>query len=440
MDKLQAELKQYMRAWAEEGRFSGSVMVAQGESVLLHEGYGYANLEFCIPNTASTKYNIASVTKMFTAVAVMQLHEQGNLDLEDSLAEYVPEYIHAGAVTLHHLLASLSGIPEYTELPEYNVRIPLAVTEILAWLNRYPLQAEPGTQVDKSNSNYILLAMVVERVSGMPLEEYFKCMLFEPLGLTSTGVCYNEDVIPGKACGYSYSGEGAVRAEYYEQTGAYGSGYLYSSAEDLLKWVRALENGVIITADSYRKMTTPYGYLWYMEASSGYGCFVKNNPADEMFMDGNIYGYTCTVRSHSCRNTVFIVLGNNDAIAISRLVQGLQAMVFAQPVSGPIRPQTIETADCERYRHLTGKYVFPPMDWSFTISLEDGRLQVDRLFIQRARREKFRLGLVAEAEDSVTFACEVCDSTYVFRKNTADHDFQADYLFDALKLTYVRTI
>ncbi|WP_438434971.1 serine hydrolase domain-containing protein [Gorillibacterium sp. sgz500922] len=173
MKAMQQQLERYMDRWSDADRFCGSVVIAQGDRVLLRKGYGYANYEYRIPNEASTIYPIASVTKQFTAAAILQLVDAGKLRLEDPLKDYVPAYRYAERLTLHHLMSSTSGIPDYTGLAKYNPRERLSAERILEWLDDEPLQFEPGQGVEKSNSNFVLLAKVVEAVSGMDIEAYY---------------------------------------------------------------------------------------------------------------------------------------------------------------------------------------------------------------------------------------------------------------------------
>lgn len=436
MNRIHDRLDRYMRVWEEAGQFSGTVLVAKGEQILLHQGYGFANLEFGIPNTPSTIYKIASITKLFTAAAVLQLHEQGKLALKENIAAYVPEYKYGGGITVHHLLSHASGIPDYTALPEYTTRIKLSPEVILRWLNDYPPPCGPGKRTEKSNSNYVLLARIVEQVSGMSIEEYFCKSLFSPAGLGHTGVCLNEDVIAGMAGGYSVSGEGAVHADYYEMTGAYGSGFLYSTAGDLLQWIKALGSGQIISSASYERMTSPYGFMNYLGVYAGYGCLVNGNPAEELVMDGNIYGYTCTVHHLLQEDIVVIVLANNDAVPVNRIQKGLVGLLAGKQPDMPIHPGRLLAGDVGPHKHLAGKYVFSPMGWEFTVSWEEGELRVDRLFIQSARRKRFFLRLVSAEKGIVTFVCEVCDSTFVFRLEEDGSCGRVEYVFDTLKLVY----
>jgi len=438
LETIQDKLEHYMERWSRADRFSGTVLVAQGEQILLRKGYGYANYEYQVANGPSTLYPIASITKLFTAAAVMQLVERGELHLEQRLSDFIPGYSQARAVTLHHLLSSTSGVPDYTELPQYHVRERLTADQIIEWLKALPLHNEPGQAVQKSNSNYVLLAKIIEVVSAMDIEAYLQHNVFAPAQLHHTGVYHNHAVIPNRAYGYSVSGEGVVQAEYYEMSGAYGSGFLYSTVDDLFLWTRALANESVITKESYRKMVTPYGYLWYAGGSAGYGCFVNGDPVDEIKAEGNIYGYTGSVFQYLDGDYTVILLSNQDATPIGRIGQGIKDILFRREPQVMVKPEQYDVADITSYLHLVGDYRFPPTGWRFAIRWEDGVLQVDRLFIQEAKREPFTLKRVADQGDAMVFACEVCDSTFSFHVTAGDPVQKVTYVWDTLAFDYER--
>lgn len=440
METLQQQLDQYMDGWSNSNRFSGTVLIAQGDQILLRKGYGYANYEYQIPNGTSTIYNIASITKQFTAAAILQLVEGGKLSLNQPLGDILKEYRAASEVTIHQLMSSTSGVPDYTEFPEYTTRTRLSGDQIIEWLNHRPLNCELGQDVQKSNSNFVLLAKIIEYVSGKDIETYLQQYVFAPAQLQFTGVSDNSTVVPNRAYGYSYSGEGIVQAEYYELSGAYGSGFLYSNADDLLRWTNALANEEIITRESYQRMITPYGHLWYMGASAGYGCFVNGDPVDEIKADGNLYGYTCCIQNYLDGEFTVIILSNNDATPTGRIVKGIKNILFSQEPQVIVKPAIHEFEDFTKYIALVGEYRFPPTGWRFAISCDNGTLQVDRLFIQESKRKKFALKLVADHADTIVFACEVCDSTFSFHLDSEGNVQRVVYTWDTLEIPYERDL
>lgn len=441
MNQLKEKLEEYLAEWAASGRFSGTALIAQGERCLLNKGYGLASHEHHVPNTSETVYCIGSITKLFTAAAVLQLVERGRLGLDDPIGAYWKDYRHAEEITVHQLLSSSSGIPDYTELPEYNTRDRISVEQIAGWLNSRPLEFAPGQRVQKSNTNFVFLARMVELVTGMDIEAYYDANLLKSIGLGRTGVYRNGDVIPHKALGYSCSGEGVVQAEYYDMSGAFGSGFMYATAEDLFRWIRALKtDGLVISGDSLKRMVTPYGYLRYLGVSVGYGCSLRGEPIEEVCADGNIHGYTCTVRSLLQGDYTVILLCNNDAVPIGRIAQGITSILAhgERGHSFTITPRLLEGTDYEPYALLAGEYTFRQTGWRFTVSFDNGALFVDRLFIQEAKREKFRLKLVLEDTERVIMACEACDSTFSFLKDGSRIPRKVLYSWDTLELPYER--
>lgn len=438
MEAMQQRLEQYMDLWSNSNRFSGTVLISQGNEILLRKGYGYANYEHQIPNGVDTIYNIASITKQFTAAAILQLVDGGKLSLDQRLDGILKEYKQAGDVTIHQLMSSTSGVPDYTELPEYNTRNPLSADQIIEWLSGRALNFEPGLDVQKSNSNFVLLAKIIEVISELDIESYLQQYMIEPAQLRYTGVSHNCKIIPNRAHGYSFSGEGVVQAEYYEMSGAYGSGFLYSNADDLLRWTNGLANGNIITKESYRKMITPYGYLWYIGSDAGYGCYVNGDPVDKIKVDGNLYGYTCCVQKYLDGDFTVIILSNNDTTPTGRIVKGIEHILYSQEPQVIVKPDIYEIEDFSKYIALAGEYCFPPTGWRFAIHFEHGSLHVDRLFIQESKRKKFALKLVADQADIVVFTCEVCDSTFSFRLDAEGNVQKVIYTWDTLEIPYER--
>lgn len=436
MVKIEDKLKNYMNSWVDAGRFSGTVMVCSKENILLQRGYGYANEQYKILNTVDTKYRIGSYTKQFTAVAILRLYENGDLRLDDSIRKYISEYNFSDNITIHNLLSHTSGIPNHTDFEEYSISEKITFNIILERLNKRQLNFKPGEDVEYSNSNYVLLAKIVEIISGIDIETYYNRYIFNVIGLNNTGVSKNEDIIPELAQGYSYSGEGIINGDYYDMTGAYGSGFLYSNVTDLLKWINSLKNHSIINIDATNKMLTPYGHIWYMGAWTGYGCFVKGNPAVEMSASGLISGYLFNVWHDLKNDFIIILLSNNDTTAISRIMNGMKNILLGEVSLVEIKPK-IKTLDSyETYKSLEGKYRCKYTGAQFNISFENGDLLVDRLWVQEYKRKKFKLGFIDDNNEAITFACEVCDGKYVFKKNPDGSIREVMYISDVFSFPY----
>lgn len=283
----------------------------------------------------------------------------------------------------------------------------------------------------------MLLAKIVEVISGLEIEAFYEKHIFKPVGLNNTGVSRNEDIIPGLAQGYSYSGQGIVNADYYDMSGAYGSGFLYSNADDLLIWIKALLGGKIIRFDMLRKMLSPYGFAWYLNAHVGYGCFVRGESADEMCASGLISGYTFNVWVDIKNDCGVILLSNNDTTASGRILEGIKSILTREDVPVEIKPIAKEyIEDSCIFTNIVGKFKCQYTGREFNISMEDKKLYVDRLWAQEYKRKKFRLDFIEETDDNITFACEVCDGKFIFTKCSDGSIKDALYIYDVFSLPY----
>ena len=240
-----------------ENKFSGSVLIARGGKVLLSKGYGLANRELNVPNTTRTKFRLGSITKQFTATAIVQLAQQGKLSLDDPASKYVPES-HEGwkKVTIRHLLRHTSGIPSFTGFPEYRTFKYLATTptELIARFKDKPLEFEPGAEYRYSNSGYYLLGDIVAKVSGMTYESYLQKNIFEPLGMADSRLDSNAAIIANRAAGYSPGPAAGVRnADFVHMSIPGGAGALLSTVEDLYKWDRALYSEKVLPKKGSRR-------------------------------------------------------------------------------------------------------------------------------------------------------------------------------------------
>jgi D-alanyl-D-alanine carboxypeptidase len=253
-----------------------SVAVEQAGHVVLAKGYGLADIEDHVPATAQTVYPIASVTKQFTAAAIMQLVEQGRLRLNDTLASLLPELAwrdeRARNVTVRQLLTHTSGIPGYTSLPGFRPldAHPQSHASILALITMQPLKFAPGTRAGYTNSGYYLLGLIIERRSGLTYAQYLQRRLFAGLGLSHTGPCPGRPT-PGQAHLYTRGGRAPQPAPRISLVNAYAAGQLCSTVVDLLHWQDALQSGRVISPASYTQMTTPLRLADGSKIAYGFG-------------------------------------------------------------------------------------------------------------------------------------------------------------------------
>ena len=254
----------------EDANLSGSVIVTQGGARVLSAGYGMANRELGVPNTSSSKHRIGSITKQFTAMAVLLLQDQGKLRVEDRVGDYlrsVPESWKE--LTLHQLLTHTSGIMHSWALPGFAevAMVPITLDQTLELFFDEPLQFEAGARFQHSGLGYFLLAKIVEEVSGQDYDAFLDAEVFTPLGMIDTGPDRPELLLEGRAAGYVRRDSGAVHNAPTLYTPILtGGGHLYSTVGDLSRWDRGLARHALLSAEGYSAMYSPekqgYAYGW----------------------------------------------------------------------------------------------------------------------------------------------------------------------------------
>ena len=256
-----SRMDQVVQSYVSAKQFMGSVLVARGDDVLFSKSYGSANLEWNIPNTPATKFRIGSMTKQFTAASILLLEERGKLKVDDPVKKYMPDAPAAwDKITLFNVLTHSAGLPNFTSFPEYAKlqAFPITPEKIVATFKDKPLDFEPGAKFSYSNSGYVLLGYLIEKISGESYEKFLQDNIFTPLGMKDSGYDSNSAIIERRASGYSPSPAGPVNAEYVHMSVPHGAGALYSTTQDLLKWQLALYGGKVLKPESLAKMTTPF--------------------------------------------------------------------------------------------------------------------------------------------------------------------------------------
>jgi CubicO group peptidase (beta-lactamase class C family) len=276
VSKLDARLAQYTQL----GEFSGSVLFASDENILLEKGYGLADRANDIPNTQQTKFYIASLTKQFTAMSILILQEQRKLNVQDLFCSYYPDCPDAWqGITIHQLLTHTSGILTFTQIPAYADwgTSPKTPEEIIAFFRDEPMMFQPGESWAYSNSGYILLGWLIEDLSGLSYEEFLQNYIFAPLQMNDSG--YDPDIVEGVAVGYyDKTSEPAFQGS---PSVGFSCGGIYSTVEDLYLWDQALYTDQLIPQTALDAMFSPYaaafdssipnyGYGWIIEEQAGH--------------------------------------------------------------------------------------------------------------------------------------------------------------------------
>lgn len=245
---------------ANRGLFSGTVLVARGEQVLLHRGWGLASQEWLVPNAPDVKYLLASVSKQFTAAAVLRLVDQHRVGLDDALSKHLSGLPAAwSAITVRQLLAHTSGLPNHTQAdgPDKIRHQQMSPLELYATFRDAPLDFAPGSSWNYSNSGYGMLGILIEQLSGKRYGEFVQGELLAPLGMTSSGAAHSEEIVPRLTSGCTKNGATLRPANFLNRSVPNSAGALYGTTGDLLKWQLGLYGGTLLSPGSLKAMTTP---------------------------------------------------------------------------------------------------------------------------------------------------------------------------------------
>ncbi len=312
---------------------SVSIAISIGGKTAYAKAFGLADMELGTPARPETVYEIGSVTKQFTAAAVLQLAEDGKLGLDDPLSRFFPDWpAPSRNATIKQLLNHTSGIKSYTGIDRWRslMALPLSHDSMVALFEHEPADFDPGTDWKYDNSGYYLLGLIVEKASGQPYATYITQHLFEPLGLKSTSYCGTNAIVPNRADGYSASPTGIVNAAPIYVDQAFAAGAICSTAGDLLAWTRALEAGKVVKPASYQAMTTPIPLPSGKQQRYGFGLGVGDVLGHRSVgHSGGINGFNSVLSSFPTDGVIIAVVVNQDggadkvAQAVTRWTLGL---------------------------------------------------------------------------------------------------------------------
>lgn len=355
----------YARPYVESNNFTGVILVERGGRVLFEKGYGMANYELNVPNTPKARFHIASASKTFTSAAILLLEERGQLSSSDPVAKYIPDYPDGDKLRIEHLLKHTSGIPNLGNLPEWEreERFPHTPEELVAMFKDKPLEFEPGSKYRYSNSNYNLLALILEKVSGQSYGDFLQANIFGPLGLHST--VHDGDMtrlILDRASGTEPEGVHGVRfPRYVDWSGRTGNGSLVTTASDLDHFLRALLGGRLLQAESLAKIVAPapgFAYGWVRNERFG---------RKQINTGGRSPGFNASVEHYLDDDTTVIVLSNSYSPVAQdeAFLQGLHSVIFGKkatpPALTPVPPKPGELAEFASRYQMPHNYFAPDM-------------------------------------------------------------------------------
>lgn len=316
-----------------------AVILVHDGKIVFRKGQGVANLELLVPIDPTMVFRLGSITKQFTAVAILMLAEEGRLALHDPLSKHLPDYPTYGLpITIDHLLTHTSGIRSYTNLPDWPSLWgrEFSVDELIAYFKDQPMQFDPGTQWVYNNSGYVLLGAIIEKVSGHTYEQFIQQRIFAPLRMHHSFYDNATRILPGRVAGYERGPEGFMNARHISMTQPYSAGALASTIDDMVLWDLSLYTGQLLSEESLQRAFTPYQLADGTSTDYGYGWRISHYEGHRLMEhEGHINGF----KSHVIRmpeDRIFAaVLSNNGGVDPEDLTFRIAALAIGKPYREP---------------------------------------------------------------------------------------------------------
>ncbi|PZO41322.1 MAG: penicillin-binding protein [Shackletoniella antarctica] len=324
---IAAQADQYLSNLATEAGFSGSVLMARHGEILLSSGYGEADRERHILNTAQTRFRLSSLTKQFTAMAILILQERGALNVQDRICMHLADCpARWQAITIHQLLTHTAGIPDFNRLPDFwaTIGLPSSPAETIARFQDQPLEFLPGEKFRYSNSGYILLGAIIEQASGSTYETFLQDSIFAPLQMADSGYDHNAGDL---AVGYR---DRSTQADFIDMSIPFAAGGVYSTVADLYRWDRALYTEQLISQALLDQMFTPFvPILDGGGFGPGYGWFIgKEGDRPMASHAGAINGFSSMITRYPQDHTFITVLSNREDTNLAEIQMQLTNILF----------------------------------------------------------------------------------------------------------------
>ena len=364
-----AGIDKYLDACAARGEFNGVVLVARKGEVQYHRALGAASLDGNLALRKDSVFRLASVAKAFTAVSILLLREEGKLSLDEDVRKYVPTLPYAGA-TIRHLLHHTSGLPDYVKLLDQHwdaqqgdlsrrrfATNPDALGLIIK--HKPPVRFAPGKRWDYSNTGYMLLALVVEKISGAPFSDFLTRRIFAPLGMKDT-VLFTPITPPSieqRAWGFRLSPDGGERLANDRNylNAMYGDGEVYSTAGDLLKWDQALYREKLLPAAAVEEMFTPGRLSSGKETGYGYGWGIAKRAGKKVVNHGGGWvGFRTWIDRELESRQLLVVLTNNSSRSMGMVRDGVLAIIAGKEPRLPKSPVSRLLGERLRREGLSG--------------------------------------------------------------------------------------
>jgi CubicO group peptidase (beta-lactamase class C family) len=399
-----SRMEQVVQSYVDSKQFMGAALVARDGKVLLSKGYGFANLEWGVANSPASKFRLGSITKQFTAACILLLEERGKLKVDDPVKKYMTDAPAAwDKVTIFNLLTHTSGIPSFTGFPDYASTEAIATTpeKLVARFRDKPLEFQPGEKWNYSNSGYVLLGYLIEKISQQSYSEFVQENILTPLGMKDSGYDSNSAIILHRASGYAPSAKGTIHAGYIDMSIPFSAGALYSTTEDLLRWEQGLMGGKLLSAASLAKMTTPfkndYAFGLAVHAVNGHKVIEHG---------GGIEGFNTDIAYYPEDKLTVVVLANLNGGVPETIANALAQVAHGEKVVLPSERKEITVSPAVLGAYV-GTYQLTP-DFAIVVTFEGVQLMA-----QATGQPKFPLF----AESETKFFLKVVDAEVEFFKN-----------------------
>ena len=343
------QIEKLINTYKEYGQFNGSALVSDQGKVMYKKGFGMANMEWDIPNTANTKHRLGSITKQFTAMLILQLVADGQIDLQKPITTYLTDYPKASGdmITTHHLLTHTSGIPNYTSFPKFmedESRTPYAPADFVSVFSEKPLDFTPGEKFSYSNSGYFLLGVIAEKLTGKTYEQLLQDKIFNPLQMNDTGYDMHGVILKNRATGYEKEGGGFVNASYLDMSIPYAAGSMYSTVEDLYKWDQALYTTTLLPKEYMTMYFKPYVPA-FGDAQYAYGWAVGyskiGTSTDSIYTighGGGINGFNTNISRATSDKSLVVLLNNTGGAPLNAMTTAIRGIMNGKAYELPKKP------------------------------------------------------------------------------------------------------
>lgn len=321
-----AKIDSIIATYVQQKEFNGTALVAQKGKILLEKGYGYKNKSKGALNDTNTIFQIGSITKQFTSTIILQLAEKKQLNLQDRLSKYFSDFPKGDSITIEQLLTHTSGVYNYTNDADFmksNSEKPISRDSLIARFKNKPFDFEPGTKWSYSNSGYILLGAIIEKLTGKTYFSVVRENIFQPLGMNHSGFDLTDLSSPDKAIGYSE--DFSTEVGIVDSSVSFAAGSIYSTVGDLYRWDRALYTNQIVSQTSLENAFTEY------KSSYGYGWFIRDAFGKKTVgHPGGISGFSSFMMRVPEDETFIILLCNFPSPALAKIDLAIDALLNGQ--------------------------------------------------------------------------------------------------------------